>query len=91
MNDKTLDAISEILATFFEGYTDALKEVAPEDAEAFIGTTMKVILESAVAAYVYGDATHETDLYIAQLSAMVATDLCRFEQDEYEEYYKGDK
>ena len=91
MNDKTLDSISEILATFFEGYTDALKEVAPEDAGAFIGTTMKVILESAVAAFIYGDAARETDLDIAQLSAMVATDLCRFEQNEYEEYFKGKK
>ena len=67
-----------------------MKEVAPEDAGAFIGTTIKVILESAVAAYVYGDATRETDFEIARLSAMLATDLCRFEQDEYEEYYKGE-
>ncbi len=84
------DKESEIIATFIEGYTEILKEVAPGDAGAHIGTTIKVILESVIAAYVYGDATHETDFEIARLSAMLATDLCRFEQNEYEEYYKGE-
>lgn len=47
------DAMGKLLAEFFEGYTKILHEVSDEDAEAFIGTTIQVILESACAYMIY--------------------------------------